>query len=207
MRFGTLFSLLICAVMLGACSSGPKTHEGTAARLQAPVLAPDYRLGTGESIQVHVWRHPDLSTSVPIRPDGRFSMPLIEDMQASGKTPTELGRDIEIALSAFVKNPKVTVIAQTDGPGDPRQQIRVVGQAVSPRSLPYRSGMTALDVIIAVGGLTEFANGNKAKLVRNERTGRKTYRLRLDDLVRRGDISADRPLLPGDTIIIPESWL
>jgi len=169
--------------------------------------APEYRLGPGETIQVFVWRSPELSTTVPIRPDGRFSMPLVEDMVAAGKTPTQLARDLEVALAQFVQQPNVTVIAQVDGAGDPAQQVKVLGQATNPSSLPFRSGMTALDVIIAVGGLTEFAAGNRAVLVRREGAESFSYRLRLDDLVRDGDIGANRPLRPGDTIIIPETFL
>lgn len=181
------------------------TTVGTPGQGSQDLTAPNYRLGPGETIQIFVWRSPELSTSVPVRPDGRFSMPLIEDLQAAGKTPTELARDIEDALRAYVQDPIVTVIARIDGAGDPRQQVKVLGQAINPRSLPYRTGMTVLDVIISVGGLTEFADGNRAVLVRQEGPEKLSYRLRLDDLVRDGDINADRPLLPGDTIIVPES--
>lgn len=204
------FLAIVClALGLGACSglSSPEAPAATNATTLGADTAPDYRLGPGETIQVFVWRNPELSTTVPIRPDGRFSMPLIEDMTAAGKTPTELSRDIENALRAYVQDPIVNVIARVDGPGDPRQQIKILGQAVNPSSLSYRRGMTALDVIIAVGGLTEFADGNSAVLVRREGVEKVSYGLRLDDLVRKGDIAADRPLLPGDTIIIPESFL
>lgn len=207
----TVLRLLAClflALGLSACSafSGSEAPIETTATTLGDA-APDYRLGPGETVQVFVWRSPELSTTVPIRPDGRFSMPLIEDMMAAGKTPTELARDIEDQLRAYVQDPIVNVIARVDGPGDPRQQIKVLGQATNPSSLPYRRGMTALDVIISVGGLTEFADGNSAVLVRREGLEKVSYRLRLDDLVRKGDIGADRPLLPGDTIIIPESFL
>lgn len=202
---GSLTSSLDTAPDFSALNSGAAGATGRAVRGGA--TAPNYRFGPGETVQIFVWRSPELSTTVPIRPDGRFSMPLIEDMQAAGKTPTELARDIEDQLRAYVQDPIVTVIARVDGPGDPRQQIKVLGQAVNPSSLPYRSGMTVLDVIISVGGLTEFANGNGAVLVRREGVEKNSYRLRLDDLVRKGDIAADRPLLPGDTIIIPESFI
>lgn len=203
------FAAIVFAFGLSACSgfSGQEAPVETSATTLGDDAAPDYRLGPGETIQVFVWRNPELSTTVPIRPDGRFSMPLIEDMNAAGKTPTELSRDIENALRNYVQDPIVNVIARVDGPGDPRQQIKVLGQATNPSSLPYRRGMTALDVIINVGGLTEFADGNSAVLVRREGVEKISYSLRLDDLVRKGDIGADRPLLPGDTIIIPESFL
>ena len=205
-------AIAVLALTLSACGSlGLDATSGEApVETRAATLgqgSPDYRLGPGETIQVFVWRSPELSGIYPIRPDGRFSMPLIEDMGAAGKTPTELARDVEVALAAFVQDPDVTVIPQLDGPGDPRQQIKVLGQATNPSSLPYRRGMTALDVVISVGGLTEFADGNAAVLVRQEGLEKVSYRLRLDDLVRKGDIAADRPLLPGDTIIIPESFL
>jgi len=211
-------SLLLC-LSLGACNAvssqldyapditGLTADPGTSRATSAGTTAPNYRFGPGETVQIFVWRSPELSTTVPIRPDGRFSMPLIEDMAAAGKTPTELARDIEDQLRAYVQDPIVTVIARVDGPGDPRQQIKILGQAVNPSSLPYRSGMTVLDVIISVGGLTEFADGNAGVLVRREGLEKISYRLRLDDLVRKGDIAADRPLLPGDTIIIPESFI
>jgi len=205
-----LFAGIFLALGLSACGSvgsdnlsAPRETLGTS----LGDTSPEYRLGPGETIQVFVWRNPELSITVPIRPDGRFSMPLIEDITAAGKTPSELSRDIEIALAAYVQDPNVQVIAQVDGPGDPRQQIKVLGQATNPTSLSYRRGITALDVIIAVGGLTEFADGNSAVLVRQEGVEKVSYRLRLDDLVRKGDIAADRPLAPGDTIIIPESFL
>ncbi len=211
-----LASMLLC-VVLTACNGissqldyAPDNQQitaGAARGTSAGTTAPNYRFGPGETVQIFVWRSPELSTTVPIRPDGRFSMPLIEDLAAAGKTPTELARDIEDKLRAYVQDPIVTVIARVDGPGDPRQQIKVLGQAVNPSSLPYRSGMTVLDVIISVGGLTEFADGNSAVLVRREGLDKTSYRIRLDDLVRKGDIAADRPLLPGDTIIIPESFI
>ena len=217
-RIAAALMIAAAATGCGASKSGgqlaPRAPLGSAATTAAaaqidgvdPATAPTYRLGPGEAIEVFVWRAPELGFRGPIRPDGRFSMPLIEDMAAAGKSPTELARDIEEKLKAYVQDPIVTVIAQGSA-GDPRQQIKIVGQAVSPSSLPYRSGLTVLDVIIAVGGLTEFAAGNRAVLIRNEDGERKSYNLRLDDLVRSGDISADRPLLPGDTIIVPESWL
>ena len=216
----TLFALAGCGGGEGVSSlfgRGSSTAPSVGTLSPAPVVAttpelltpdsPNYRLGPGENIQIFVWRAPELSTVVPIRPDGRFSMPLVEDLPAAGKTPTELARDIEDRLKAYVQDPIVTVIAQVNGAGDPRQQVKVLGQAVNPSSLSYRSGLTALDVVIAVGGLTEFADGNRAVLVREESGQKISYRLRLDDLVRKGDIAADRPLMPGDTIIIPESWL
>lgn len=211
-----IFSAALATVMvvgLVACGSrgiapgieqaAPSSGGGGA--IVSEANSPDYRLGPGDTINIFVWKNEQLSATVPIRPDGRFSTPLIEDMQASGKTPTELARDIENKLRVYVQDPIVTVIVNSVGAQN-RQHIRVLGQVVSPQSIPYRSGMTALDVLIAVGGLNNFADGNRAVLVREEGGVKRSYRLRLDDLVRRGDINADRPVLPGDTIIIPESW-
>jgi len=166
---------------------------------------PYYLIGPGDSLNIFVWRNPDLSTSVPVRPDGRITIPLVEDLQASGKTPSQLARDIEKVLSRYVKDPLVTVMV-TGFVGPYSQQIRVVGEAAKPQALPYRDRMTLLDVMIAVGGLTEFAAGNRARLVRIVDGQQQILELRLDDLLKDGDISANIPMRPGDTLIIPESW-
>ena len=164
----------------------------------------EYRLGPLEQIEIFVWRSPELSTNVSIRPDGKISIPLIEDLQAAGKTPTELAREIEKILARYVKEPLVTVIVG-GFTGDLEQQVRIIGQSEKPQSIAYRSGMTVLDAMISVGGLREFADGNAATLTRGKGKTRKTYSIRLDDLIRNGDISADVPVQPGDVIIIPES--
>ena len=142
---------------------------------------------------------------MPVRPDGRISLPLIEDLQAANKTPTELARDVEKVLAEFVQNPVVTVIVTNFvGPFD--QQVRVVGEASTPQAIPYREKMTVLDVMIAVGGLTEFAAGNRAVIVRSSGKKKNSYRVRLDDLLKDGDVSANVDVLPGDVLIIPQSW-
>jgi polysaccharide export outer membrane protein len=164
-----------------------------------------YRIGPGDSLDVFVWRNPELSTKVTVRPDGMISTPLVEDMLAVGRTPTQLARDMEQVLAKYIKSPTVNIIV-IDFQGTPADMIRVVGQAQNPQSLPYREGMTVLDVLIEVGGLGEFAAGNKSKLVRIV-DGRKTeIRLRLDDLIYDGDIEEDVRVRPGDVIIIPESF-
>lgn len=169
-------------------------------------VSPDYRIGPGDTLRVFVWRNPEVSTSVTVRPDGKISTPLVEDLQAANKTPTQLARDIERVLANYLKDPLVTIMMQGFvGPYD--QQIRVLGEASKPQVLPYRQYMTALDVMIAVGGLTEFAAGNKATIVRNVDGKVQQYGVRLDDLIRDGDITANVPVLPGDILIIPESWL
>ena len=165
----------------------------------------EYQIGPGDSLQIFVWDHEDLSTTVQVRPDGRISTPLVEDLQAAGKTPTALGRDIEGVLSEYVRSPVVTVIMQ-GFVGDAQQQVRVVGQAAQPQAIQYRQGMTVLDVMIAVGGLSEFASGNRAKIVRDVNGKAVDIRVRLDDLLNDGRISENVRMLPGDVLIIPESF-
>ena len=156
-------------------------------------------------MEIFVWGNPELTLSVPVRPDGKITTRLVEDIPASGKTSTELARDIEVAYSEYVKNPVVSVIVN-GFIGIPPQQVRVIGEAMNPLKIPYNKHMTLLDLMIAVGGLTPFANGNKAVLIRDFDSKQKTFSVRLDDLIRDGDISANLSLLPGDIVIIPESW-
>jgi len=178
------------------------------APVEAPKLAgtsPGYIIGPLDSLRIVVWRNPELSTSIPVRPDGRISMPLIEDLQAANKTPTELARDVEKVLSEFVQNPVVTIIV-TEFTGPFNQQVRVVGEASRPQAIPYREKMTVLDLMIAVGGLTEFAAGNRAVIIRALKGKQRTYRVRLDDLLKDGDVTANVDVLPGDILIVPQSW-
>lgn len=188
---------------LGGCAGNIKP----AASMEEMKSVPDYNyiIGPGDNVNIFVWRNPEVSTSVPVRPDGKITTPLVEDLQASGKTPTELARKIEEVLSTYIKDPSVTVIV-TGFVGPYDQQVRVIGQATSPQALPYRENMTLLDLMIAVGGLTEFAAGNNAVLVRRVNGREMEYRLRIADLVDDGDISANVPMLPGDIVIVPESW-
>jgi polysaccharide export outer membrane protein len=168
-------------------------------------VTPDYIIGAGDSVNIFVWRNPELSSTVTVRPDGKITTPLVEDVPASGKTPTQLARDMEKELSVYVKNPVVTVmVGGFIGPYS--EQIRVVGQASNPQALPYRDQMTLLDLMIAVGGLTEFADGNKAIVVRVIDGEWQQFGVRIDDLVNGADISANTYVLPGDILIIPESW-
>ena len=156
-------------------------------------------------MQIFVWDHADLSTSVQVRPDGRISTPLVEDLQAAGRTSTELARDIEVVLNEYVRTPVVTVIMQ-GFVGEGAQQIRIVGQAVRPMALQYKQGMTILDVMIQVGGLSEFASGNKAKVIRKTADGEIEIRVKLDDLLNDGDIKQNMEMMPGDVLIIPQSF-
>lgn len=185
--------------MMGACSGLPEVSSATG--LDAS-KSPDYIIGPRDSLQIFVWRNPELTTGVTVRPDGRVTVPLIEDLQAAGNTPTQLARIIEKQLEQFVQSPVVSVI-MNDFVGPFDQQIRVVGEAANPQAIAYSEHMTALDVMIAVGGLTEFAAGNRAVLVRQ---GQGSYRVRLDDLIREGDVSANVPVMPGDILIVPQSW-
>ncbi len=164
-----------------------------------------YRIGPGDSLQIFVWRHQDLSTSVQVRPDGRFSTALIKEHIATGKTPPELANEIEELLSEYVRDPLVTVFVG-GFVGEYYDQVRVVGEAAQPRAIPYRRGMTVLDMLIQVGGLTEYAAGNRTVLVRYSEGGEKEYGLRLTDLISDGDISANVAMEPGDILIIPEAW-
>nr|WP_240544892.1 XrtA/PEP-CTERM system exopolysaccharide export protein [Ectothiorhodospira shaposhnikovii] len=167
--------------------------------------SPDYIIGPGDNVNIFVWRQPELSMSVPVRPDGKITTPLIEDVPAANKTPTQLARDMEEVLSVYVRDPVVTVIVTGfRGPYD--QQIRVVGQAANPQAIPYNENMTLLDVMIAVGGVTEFAAGNRASIVRNINGEARQFGVRINDLINKGDIEANVAVLPGDILIIPESW-
>jgi polysaccharide export outer membrane protein len=164
----------------------------------------DYLIGPGDTLQVFVWKNPELSTEAPVRPDGRITTPLVEDIQAQGKTPTELGRDLAAKLSAFIQDPVVTVVVKSFAAPGNSAAIRVIGAAVTPKTVPYRAGLTALDVLIDVGGLSTFANGNGASVLRRESGGYRSYPLRLKDLLRSGDLHANVNLMPGDVIRIPE---
>jgi polysaccharide biosynthesis/export protein len=164
-----------------------------------------YVVGAGDSLEIFVWGNEELTTGGVVRPDGKLTTRLVEDLDASGKTSTELARDIESAYAEYVKHPVVSVIVN-GFVGVPEQQVRVVGEASTPLSVPFRKHMTLLDLMIAVGGMTEYADGNKSVLVRQEGTTQQSYGLRLDDLLKEGDISANLFLQPGDVVIISESW-
>jgi polysaccharide export outer membrane protein len=186
--------------LVAACASKPSN--------QAPTIAatPDYNyiVGAGDTLNIIVWRNPELSLSVPVRPDGKISTPLVDELVAQGKTSIEIAREVEKALGKFVRDPVVTVIV-TSFVGPYSEQIRVVGEAAKPQALPYKQKMTVLDVMVAVGGLTDFADGNAASITRAAE-GNKRYSVRLNDLIKRGDISANVEMRPGDILIIPQGW-
>lgn len=201
-RFSRAVAVVACgaaALLLAACGTRLPPAPTAAA-------TPEYRylIGPLDAVNVIVWRNPELSAVVPVRPDGRISVPLVEDMQALGRNPTDLAREIERALSKYIRDPVVTVVV-TSFNGPYSEQIRVIGEAARPQAVPYRQAMTLLDVMVLVGGLTDFADGNSAVLVRTSEGGRQ-YGVRLRDLIRRGDIGANVDVKPGDILIIPQSW-
>ncbi len=189
---------IVLALLLGGCTTYPPAPR------DAATSDFQYKIGSLDTINIIVWRNPELSMTVPVRPDGKITTPLADDVPAQGKTPTELSRDIEKALGKYIRDPVVTVVVtQFVGPRD--AQIRVIGEAAKPQILPYRQSLTLLDVMIAVGGLTDFADGNHATIYRADEGG-KSYSVRLQDLVKRGDVTANVDMRPGDILIIPQSW-
>jgi len=193
----------VCAGLLVACASN--TGKFPAAPTTAATQGYSYVIGPGDNLNIIVWRNPELSMSVPVRPDGKFSTPLIDELTAQGKTSIEISRDIEKQLGKYVRDPVVTVVV-TSFVGNYEEQIRVIGQATKPQALPYRRNMSLMDVMIAVGGTTEFAAGNRASLIRTVDGKQQKYNVRLDDLIKDGDISANVPMRPGDVLVIPESF-
>ncbi|TCH96289.1 sugar ABC transporter substrate-binding protein [Roseococcus sp. SYP-B2431] len=199
-----LATLPFLALALAACDA---PRQLAANGSGAPQEASAYLLGPGDTLTVFVYRAPELSApDLPVRPDGRISLPLIPDIQAAGRSPTQLARDIEGQLRQYVREPNVTVMVRTFmGPSN--QQIRVIGEAAQPMGLPYRDGMTVMDVVIGARGLTRYAAGNRAEIIRRDPEGRReVIRVRLNDLMRGGDVSQDLAMRPGDTLVIPQGW-
>ena len=193
--------LVLCGSLLVACNTAPVYPPAPVAAASADY---NYIVGPGDTLNIVVWRNPEHSMSVPVRPDGKLSTPLVDEMVAQGKTSVQIARDVETALAKFVRDPVVTVVV-TKFEGPYAEQIRVVGQAAKPQFLPYKQKMTVMDVMISVGGLTDFADGNAAVIVRASE-GDKRYSVRLRDLIKRGDISANVDMKPGDILIIPQGW-
>lgn len=195
--------LALGALVMSACGTAPlSTLPAASANPQSADYS--YVIGAGDNLNIIVWRNPELSLSVPVRPDGKVSAPLVDELVAQGKTSSEVARDIEKKLSTYVRDPVVTVIV-TSFVGPYSEQIRVVGEAAKPQFLPYKQKMTLLDVMIAVGGLTDFADGNGASILRTS-DGNKQYAVRLKDLIKRGDVTANVEMRPGDILIIPQSF-
>ncbi len=196
---------LVLGLMLTLSACGVTPHPPLTADQINPLQDFDYIIGPGDEVEIFVWGNEELSTSVDVRPDGKITTRLVEDIVASGKTPTVLARDIEEAYSEYVRSAVVSVIVQ-EFTSIPSQQIRVVGEAASPLNIPFSKHMTLLDLMIEVGGLTDYADGNRAVLIRYFNGKQESYTLRLDDMLEDGDISANLALYPGDIVIIPESW-
>jgi polysaccharide export outer membrane protein len=194
--------LFAVAVFLGGCAGITASHPPAPA--QATPGEDSYLIGAGDTLNIMVWRNPELSGTYPVRPDGKLAAPLVDELEVQGKTPSKVAREIETTLGKYIRDPVVTVIVTTFG-GPYGQQVRVVGEAARPQFLPYRKQMTLLDVMIAVGGLTDFADGNKASILRTSE-GDKQYSVRLRDLIKRGDMSANVEMMPGDVLVIPQSW-
>lgn len=196
-------ALVITTVAASGCAGGGgATRAAVAAN---PGSQSEYRIGPGDQLRIFVWNQPEISGVVPVRPDGFISAPLVEDMIAAGRTPTELARDLEEKLAEFIRTPTVNVIV-TNFQGTSADQIKVVGQAANPRALPFRNNITLLDVMIEVGGLTQFAAGNRARVVRIVDGRQVEIPVRIKDLLTKGRMEANIPLRPGDVVVIPESW-
>lgn len=191
-------AIAAASLSIAGCGSYPAAPSAAASADYS------YKIGPGDNLNIVVWRNPELSMSVPVRPDGKISSPLIDDLNAMGKDSTTLAREIEKELAKFIRDPVVTVIV-TGFVGPYSEQIRVIGEAAKPQILPYKQKMTLLDVMIAVGGMTNFADGNRASILRTSENNAQ-YSVRLKDLVKRGDVSANVEVKPGDVLIIPQSW-
>jgi polysaccharide export outer membrane protein len=201
MKLLAFIAIALSTLAIGGCASTPRIS------LSASDEPPshDYIIGPGDNVNVIVWHNPEVSMSVPVRPDGKITTPLVEDLPAMGKTSTHLARDVEKALATFIQDPVVTVIV-TGFTGPYTEQIRVIGEAGKPQALHYNKGMSLMDVMITVGGITNFAAGNKASIIRNIDGKTQHIAVRLDDLIKDGDISANIPVRPGDILVIPESF-
>jgi polysaccharide export outer membrane protein len=203
---GVMWAGLVAGVLtLAGCGS---TQEAPTTGNELPPVTtpgPDYLIGPGDALQIFVWRNPELTTTVPVRPDGRITVPLVEDIPVIGKTPTQLARDMENILKQYVQEPIVNVIV-TSFVGPFQQQVRVVGEAAKPQAIPYKANMSILDVMIDVGGLTRFAAGNRAVIIRRAGDKDENLLVRLDDLLKDGDVRANVKMLPGDILIIPQSY-
>ena len=205
-----IVALAACALLAACAQNGPPTAvAGAAAAATQPssLSGAEYVIGAGDTLSIFVYRNPDLSEGgVAVRPDGRISTPLIDDLIAAGKTPTQLAHEIEERLKKYIQDPTVTVIVRSFvGPAD--RQIKVIGEATDPQAIPFRVGMTLLDVMIATKGLTKYAAGNRAVIIRRDADGKQeSISVRLSDLMKYGDISKNVDMQPGDTLIIPQSW-
>lgn len=196
-----IFSIfLLLAIGVGCSSNKP---------VQAPVLSDaaalvEYKIGVGDALSINVWRNPELSLSVPVRPDGKISMPLIGDIDAANMTTTQLSQNITSSLTTYIRNPQVTVIVANPSSSDFQRRVRITGAVANPQSIPYREGMTVLDLVLLAGGPNQFASANKAKLYRKVNDELKVYPIKLEDLINDGDVRTNYPLQPSDIVTVPE---
>lgn len=207
-RFRTFLTLCAFLLLIGTngCSqTGVLPEATTRPSLTTNVNDYQYLIGPGDSLTIFVWRNPEISGNFIVRPDGKVTTSLVEDIDVAGRTPTMLAREIEEQLSKYINNPRVTVSVNNFS-GPLSEQVRVIGEATNPSAVNYTEHMTLLDLMIAVGGLTEFASGNNAKLVRVVDGKQRSFNVKIDDLIRDGDISENVDMLPGDIVIIPEAW-
>jgi polysaccharide export outer membrane protein len=201
-KIGTFLTVLISSVY-SLASIGASASAFAAEVPAKSAVTPDYVIGPGDTLEVFVWRNPDLSVTVPVRPDGKISTPLVEDMVAVGKTPSRLARDVETALGVYVKSPQVNIIVTI--PASAFSQVKVIGQVLHPQAVPYRQGMTVIDAVLAVGGLTQFAAGNRARVVRNVNGKPQEFKIKLAAILNNGDMSQNMALQPGDVVVVPET--
>jgi polysaccharide export outer membrane protein len=201
----------VAVLMLGACvtfvvqaaESAAPAAAASAATDAPPANNETYIIGPGDQLQLFVWRNPELSANIPVRPDGKISTPLVPDMVAVGKTPTELAKDLEKVLAEYIRSPQVNVIVAQ--PASVFSQVRVIGQVAKPQAVAFRQGMSVLDVVLAVGGLAPFAAGNRSKIIRKVDGKEREIKVKLADLVNKGDMKQNVPMLPGDVLVVPES--
>jgi polysaccharide export outer membrane protein len=198
-KVGVVAGMLTLLATVGAAAAEPPQAPVP----RVPAVTPDYVIGPGDELQVFVWRDPELTVTVPVRPDGKISTPLVEDMPAVGKTPVQLARDVEKVLSVYVKSPQVNIIVTK--PASAFSQVKVIGQVLHPAAVPYREGMTVLDAVLTVGGLAQFAAGNRAHIVRMVNGKEIQLPVKLEALVNNGDMSQNLPLKPGDVLVVPQS--
>ena len=200
----TLAGWLAVSPILISCASGPTVElPPTPSQATAKAASADYIVGPGDTLQVFVWRNAELSVTVPVRPDGKISTPLVENMVATGKTAQQLSRDMEGVLAEYVRSPKVNIIVTTAASAF--SLVKVVGQVVHPQAVPYRDGMTVLDAVLAVGGLSQFASGNRARIVRIVNGQEQVIHVKLADLMNNGDVHENVPLRAGDVLVVPQS--
>ncbi len=201
----TLCLALFCGafLLLAGCASGPRPGSAPVINPQAQAVEA-YRIGVDDSVRVAVWQNPDLNVTVPVRPDGRISVPLVGDVEAGGKTPEEVAADIKARLEAYVRNPQVTVIVDQLRSHEYLSRVRVTGAVRTPISVPYRQGMTVLDAVLAAGGTNEFAAADRTELYRKDAAATRAYSVRLDRILQKGDLGTNYEVQPGDVITVPE---